>query len=348
MKRSLFITSPIIFIVSACLPLAAPTSAPLASPSLPPALTPVASPTSSPSFLTPAGAENPTEIDARQYIEYITETIGARGSGSTEETTTAQYIAGVLAGFGYSSEIQPFTDKGYIGDTETTIQSANVVALKPGLSSREIIVGAHYDSAEISLGADDNASGVGVLLAAAGWVADVDTPYTIVFIAFGAEEAGLLGSYAYMDSRSTAEIQNIVAMINLDALIAGDINYVYSDEQKSAVRDWALAWAQNHSYDLETIRNVDLTDEEGYHVSDYGAFKDAGIPFAYFEATNWNLGDQDGYTQVAASYGEAGVIFHTRFDNLDYIDKTFPGRVDQHLDLFTSLVYAILTQFQMP
>jgi len=287
-------------------------------------------------------------VEARQYIEFITENIGARVSGSPREAETAQYITGVFEKLGYSPETRPFTDTGYIGDTETTIHSANVVAVKPGLSHREIIVGAHYDSVDDGLGADDNASGVAVMLTAAGLVADVETPYTIVFVAFGAEEADLLGSYAYVDSMSTAEIQNVVVMLNLDSLTAGDINYVYSNERKSVVRDWALDWAQSHSYALETIRNVDLTDEDGYDVADYAAFQEAGIPFAYFEATNWNLGDQDGYTQVDPQYGDAGAIIHTQYDTIEYLDETFPGRVDERLDLFVAVVYNLLTQFEMP
>ena len=61
------------------------------------------------------------------------------------------------------------------------------------------------------------------------------TPYTIRFIAFGAEESGLLGSYAYLNQMTQDEFENIIVMIDLDSLVAGDIAYVYSDEgQQSA------------------------------------------------------------------------------------------------------------------
>jgi hypothetical protein len=116
---------------------------------------------------------------------------------------------------------------------------------------------------------------------------------------------------------------------------------------KAILRDWALAWADQNGFDLQTIRNVDLNDEAGYATADYSAFQRAGIPFAYFEATNWTLGDQDGYTQVDPQYGEEGGIIHTEFDRLEYLDKTFPGRVNGHLELFTNIVTAILTQFEL-
>ena len=47
-------------------------------------------------------------------------------------------------------------------------------------------------------------------------------------------------------------------------------------------------------------------------------------------------------------YGEDGYIWHTRFDTLDYIDQTFPGRADQRLELFSRLLYRTLTEFTEP
>jgi alkaline phosphatase isozyme conversion protein len=218
--------------------------------------------------------------------------------------------------------------------------------VKSGKSAREIIVGAHYDSVDVGKGADDNASGVAVMLEVADLIKSEATPYTIRFIAFGAEETGLLGSYAYVDKMSQADFENTIVMINLDSLIAGDITYVYSDEQQAALRDWALEWAFGNGLDLQTVHNADLTDGSGSGVSDFFPFQQAGIPFIYFEATNWNLGAQDGYTQVDPQYGQQGKIWHTPDDTLEYIDATFAGRVDQHLKLFVQVLYNILTQYE--
>ena len=126
-----------------------------------------------------------------------------------------------------------------------------MVAVKKGTSAQEIIVGAHYDSADAGPGADDNASGLAVMLEVARLISSQATPYTIRFIAFGAEESGLLGSYAYLNQMSQEEFENVIAMINLDSLIAGDVAYVYSDEgQQTAVRDWAVEWASGNGLDL--------------------------------------------------------------------------------------------------
>lgn len=139
-------------------------------------------------------------------------------------------------------------------------------------------------------------------------------------------------------------------MVDLDSLVAGDNAYVFSDEgQQAAVRDWALEWALGNGFNLQTMQNAELTDKAtGKGLSDYAAFKDAGIPIAYFVATDLTLGDKKGTTQVDPKYGDQGVIRNTKYDTLSYLDTTFPGRVDAHLNLFISVLYNLLTHYEAP
>lgn len=277
---------------------------------------------------------------ARQHLEALTE-IGPRWSGSAEEMQTGQYIMDAFDEMGLGAERQAFSASGDDGDM---VDSSNIIAVKEGESSQVIVVGAHYDSSDEGLGTDDNASGVAVLLETAELVADQTTPYTIYFIAFGAEEAGLLGSYEFVDSLSDSEISDIILYVNMDSISIGDVTYAYSGSDSIAL-DWAVDWASSNDYDLEPIQNADLaTDGEG--TADYAAFDDAGIPWVYFEATNWDLGNEDGYTQVDPLYGNNGEIIHSEYDDLAYFDETFPGRVDQHMDLYISVLYAILTEYE--
>lgn len=280
-------------------------------------------------------------VIARSHVEALT-AIGPRFPGSTNEQRAAQYILETFTKLGYAPETQRFNawDEEWVEYIST-----NVIAVKQGLSSKQILVGAHYDSGSEGRGADDNASGVGVLLEVAEWVAEMQTPYTIRFIAFGSEENDLDGSYHYAELMSPMEVTNTIAMVNLDSLAAGDITYIYSDEGADAfLRDWLLAWAGENDLPLETILNVDL-DDDGY-VADYGAFKDKGIPYIYFEATNWTLGEQDGYTQVDPQYGDEGYIWHTKYDTLEYLDATFPGRVNEHMRIFVSALFAVCTEYR--
>lgn len=281
--------------------------------------------------------------EARRYFEELVD-IGSRASGTDEEHEAAQYIADAFSQMGYASELQPFSAE---SEEEGTIDSANVIAIKDGNSSQSIVVGAHYDGVEDGEAADDNASGVAILLEAAGLVQGVSTPYMIYFVAFGAEEAGLLGSNAFVSSLSTSDLGEIVLMVNLDSVAAGDIPYAYSPENEAFARDWVLEWAGTNGYDLETIWDVKLADEEGYATADYGSFEQAGIPWLYFEATNWTLGDNDGYTQVDPEYGDEGAIIHTEYDSIEYLDKTFPGRVNEHFDLYVAVLYNLLTRYEL-
>jgi hypothetical protein len=272
--------------------------------------------------------------------------MGPRVAGSEGETRAAQYIMSIFTALAYNPVTQPFT-----ADAGTkSITSANVVAIKTGNSTEELIVGAHYDSTDAGPGADDNASGVAVMLELAKLLQNRSTPYTIRFVAFGAGESGLLGSYAFLNQMNQEEFENTIAMIDLDSLVAGDFAYVFSDEDRqSVVRDWALEWAIGNGFDLRTIQKVNLTDPaSGKGSSDYAPFRDAGIPYAYFQTANWDLGDKKGSTQVDARFGDNGVIRHTKYDTLAYLDETFPGRVDGHLNLFISILYNLLTQFEAP
>ncbi|MBA4384881.1 MAG: Zn-dependent exopeptidase M28 [Anaerolinea sp.] len=283
---------------------------------------------------------------ARDHLEVLAGDIGDRLAGSGNETLAAEYIQGVFEEIGYTTEIQYFSAFDY--DYEASFTSTNIIAVKKGFSNQQIILGAHYDSVEDdgSQGADDNASGVAVLLEAAERVFDMETPYTIVFAAFGAEEEGLWGSENYVDQLNGFERKNIIGMVNLDCLIAGDKTYVYGNEGPGSMRDWLLEDAKQQGLKIEGKTDEDMFNEDGTpcECSDYDAFEKSNIPYAYFEATNWDL-SPDGMVQVDPQYGIDGEIRHTEFDTIEYIDKTFPGRIDDHLKVFVTLLYDLVTQY---
>lgn len=272
---------------------------------------------------------------ARTHMEALANGIGDRYPGTAAEQRAREYVRSALEQLGYTVETQPFTF-GRRGDD----RSANLIATKQGESSREIVVGAHYDSGDEGDGADDNASGVGVLLATAEGVREAPTPYTIRFVAFGAEEADdLYGSSHYVAQLNQAERQNIVAMVNLDSLSAGDIPYVHGDSDQ--LREWVRDAAAEAGQPMDSVSVNRL-----YGDTDYYPFQRAGIPFIYFEASNWKLGERDGSLQVDPSLGNDGVIMHTRYDTVRYLDDTFPGRIDQRLNLFTSVLVGALTEYR--
>ena len=99
--------------------------------------------------------------------------------------------------------------------------SRNVIARPPdGRCQR--LVGAHYDSVEAGPGANDNASGIAVLLETARVLATSGDREGVCLVAFGAEEVGLVGSQRFVASLSPDERQALKGMVNLDMVGVGD------------------------------------------------------------------------------------------------------------------------------
>lgn len=160
---------------------------------------------------------------------------------------------------------------------EKRIPAANVVGLKRGAGNKYIIVGAHYDTCEpdegtgeIRRGANDNASGVAVMMTLAERLSRIETRNNILFVAFGGEEKGFLGSMHFV-SHLPFNKDDVVEMINLDMVgrMENDVLYYkqYNDVRlnPTGVRQGELV----------------LSEREG-GLSDYYDFANAGIPVTYF------------------------------------------------------------------
>lgn len=272
-----------------------------------------------------------------KHTQYLSETIGARVAASDQEAQAKEYLNDQFTKMGYETNVQEFS---YVR-RGSSYDSANVVAFKPGKSEKVLVVGAHYDSVAAGKGSDDNASGVAVMLEAAEVLKKIPTPYSILFVAFGAEEVGLQGSNYFVSQMSAEDIQNTVGMINLDSLAVGDYMYVHgSPGEEGFLRDQALAIADKKKLDLRINEglNPDYPAGTTGDWSDHAPFKKAGIPIAYFEATNWEIGDLDGYEQTE----EYGGIWHTNNDTLEFIQQAYPGRLEERLSTFSTVLIDLL------
>lgn len=117
----------------------------------------------------------------------------------------------------------------------------NVLGKVKGKSKKWIVIGAHYDHLgqmgpdALFPGANDNASGVAMMLALAEWYAKHKPKYNILFAAFAGEEAGLQGSEWCVVDRPI-DWSKVKLMLNLDILGTGDdgITVVNATAQPSA------------------------------------------------------------------------------------------------------------------
>lgn len=290
-----------------------------------------------------APEEESAYIPGTYASEYLTELsdMGGRVTGTEKETAAGDWIQKTLEDMGYTVTVEPFDYdvEGVKGSSE------NIIAVKEGSSDKTVILGTHYDSAEVGDGVDDNGSGVAVVLEAAKVLKDAETPQTIQFIFFGAEEVGLCGSDYHVKQMTQEQKDNTLVMINYDSLVAGDNAYVYG-EINGKYRDEALAIAAEKNLELITQPgdNPEFPAGTTGDWSDHAAFKAAGIPYMYFEATNWDLGAKDGYTQVDASLGENGEIWHTEYDTVEYISTNFPDRIENRLNTFSTVTQELLLE----
>jgi hypothetical protein len=117
-------------------------------------------------------------------------------------------------------------------DVPQAVQTANVLGLLPGidptLSQELIIIGAHHDhvgndNGQQYPGANDNASGVGVLLEIAQLWQEVGyrPQRSVLFAAWGAQEPGELGATYYIE-HPVFPLTQTVAVLQLDAVGGGD------------------------------------------------------------------------------------------------------------------------------
>jgi len=85
-----------------------------------------------------------------------------------------------------------------------------------GSGNKEIMIGAHHDSAYISPGAVDNAVGVGQLIEIASQLSEINLKSSVKFATWGGEELGLLGSQAYIENHPEI-MDNLDLYINIDS-----------------------------------------------------------------------------------------------------------------------------------
>jgi hypothetical protein len=165
--------------------------------------------------------------------------MAGRGLDTAELERAAGFIADRFAATG----LQPGgDDSGWfqvwqqpVGQLGRDITLKNVIGILPGSdparAGESLVIGAHYDHfgrgeyadhetgrGRLHPGADDNASGVAVMLELARSLEGKPRPRTLVFVAFTAEETGRLGSRHYVQHAGDYPVDRVIAMLNLDTV----------------------------------------------------------------------------------------------------------------------------------
>jgi hypothetical protein len=184
----------------------------------------------------PASMEEEVEVLASDEFK-------GRETGTEEELKAAEYIMGQMAEmeldpkgnagtyyqtFTFKPKTDPHQQIGFQEAGDSTITGTNVIGFIDNKSSSTVVIGAHYDhlgtggegslhrgEPEVHNGADDNASGVAVLLDLANKIKGTKLSKNYLFITFSGEEMGLLGSN-FFTKNPTLDLEGVSYMLNLD------------------------------------------------------------------------------------------------------------------------------------
>ena len=147
----------------------------------------------------------------------------------------------------------------------------NIICVVPGRTSRQIVVGAHYDFVPEGRGIVDNWSGAALLPSLIQSLAGEPREHTFIFIAFTGEEKGMLGSKSYTEHLTKEQRAAITAMINMDTLGLSSTKVWATDSSKPLVN--ALFNVANMIKSPIAVVNVDNIGQ-----SDNDSFREAKIP----------------------------------------------------------------------
>ena len=173
--------------------------------------------------------EDITVEESRKTLSYLaSDKMEGRKPGNPGNFIAVSFIKKEFESYGLETHLQKFTYTfrwrvGLIRWRTVEIETMNVIGVLKGTSDKHVVIGAHMDHLGVDgdgdayNGADDNASGTTAILelAEAFGKSDARPKDTIVFIAFNAEELGLLGSKHYV-SDPLLPLDDCKLMINLD------------------------------------------------------------------------------------------------------------------------------------
>ena len=241
-------------------------------------------------------------------IEYLSsDQLEGRFAGTKGEKAAAQYIAkrfkdlkltslsnNYLQNFSFKQPNNPHDELEFDKRGKNQINSINVIGYLNNNKENTIIIGAHYDHIgyggiysldtdrmeknKIHNGADDNASGVALLLnLAERLIKENNSNNNYLFIAFSAEELGLIGSKYFVEN-PLIDLKNANYMINLD--MVGRLN---KDKELSVFGAGTspvfkqVINSTNNNFSLKII-------DDGIGPSDHTSFYNKGIPVLFFNS----------------------------------------------------------------
>ena len=237
-----------------------------------------------------------------------------RKSGTKGAEAARRYIIKQMADMKAKSLVNGYKhDFTFVNRGGDTIQAYNIISYIKGKSDKAFVITAHYDhvgviNGEVYNGADDNASGVGALLAMIEYFKANKPEHTLVFAALDGEEMGLQGAKAFMKDERIP-LDAFVLNINMDMISINDKNELYvagtyhNPNLKPIIEDVSVEPLQlKFGHDSPDLGSNDWTMQ-----SDHGVFHKAGMPFLYF-----GVEDHEHYHKGSDEFENINQMFYVR------------------------------------
>ncbi len=206
----------------------------------------------------------------------------SRADGQPEAGMAASWIRDEFLALGLETQVQSY--EALIGGRWVTSQ--NIIGVKRGRSAETVVVSGHYDIPPfVSEGAADDASAVGAVLELARVFAIEATPArTLVFLASGTEEYGMVGAREFIKDNPTGG--PLVAAVNLDFLNMGEmagIGIRYTGTHRGYTPPWLRALARGAAAQQAPVYEVNAAEEwversVAVSLTEAGIFLENGIP----------------------------------------------------------------------
>ena len=233
--------------------------------------------------------EDITVEESRKTLSYLaSDKMEGRKPGNPGNFIAVSFIKKEFESYGLETHLQKFTYTfrwrvGLIRWRTVEIETMNVIGVLKGTSDKHVVIGAHMDHLGVDgdgdayNGADDNASGTTAILelAEAFGKSDARPKDTIVFIAFNAEELGLLGSKHYV-SDPLLPLDDCKLMINLDMVgrLRGTTVTAQGGNLSRSVTQLVDKLDDNYPFDV----NITAAGNR----SDHAPFNWNGVPVLFF------------------------------------------------------------------
>lgn len=199
-----------------------------------------------------------------------------------ELSARREAVLHLLSRAGLSHEVQTASAKPDTGGFALFAQPApkaevevqNIIVRPVEIAGPKLVIGAHYDAFPGSPGANDNASGMAVLLALAQELSRSGCDKAVEVVFFDAEESGRAGSIAYLAECSSEEA---AGMVNLDVCGYGDTLCVRCMKKTPLLRNFTDK-ARLRRFDGEEVCYLPDSDDKTFTKAHIPALSVAMLP----------------------------------------------------------------------